>query len=143
MNKIMTATFGLCLWATSVATLAAGPGEKVPSPEYGVPRAKASAGTCKGAKSGEERVGYVVSVGASWFGTNNTTIAFKEQPTSSTYTIESSGYFTNEDDGIVQLTALITALVTGSKTTLYCMGKSPATGRDSFSSVWFGDTSAP
>ncbi|ANN66810.1 hypothetical protein [Bordetella bronchialis] len=142
MKKTTTAIISFSLLLAPVCAFAADASPKAPTAEYGRPAVKASEGTCDGANSGDEKIGYVTSVGTSWFGTNNTTIAFQRY-SSETTSIESSGLFTDSDEGIAQLDALMTAYLTGYPVTLYCMGRSPATHRYSFSSVWVGDIPAP
>ncbi|ANN66814.1 hypothetical protein [Bordetella bronchialis] len=101
----------------------------------------ASEGTCAGAVEGETRIGYVVSVGTNWFGTNNTTIAFADSAGNST--VESSGYFTDTDEGLAQYSTLISAYLTGDPVTIYCIGRSRDTHRYSFTYVWLGYTTTP
>ncbi|CAM4002302.1 hypothetical protein [Bordetella bronchialis] len=144
MKNIAAAVFGLYLICASVSASAAEEIRNAPGKEQrGLPRELATAGSCAHAIAGERRTGYVASVGTSWFGTNNTTIAFKDQLSSDNYSIESSGYFTDTAEGSAQLTSLVSAYLAKVPVTLYCSGKNPKTGRDSFTYLWVGHVDAP
>ncbi|ANN66809.1 hypothetical protein BOBR111200_20680 [Bordetella bronchialis] len=136
MEKIAAAILSFSLLCVPAAALAADP------PRGTSPTKDATEGTCVGASKGDTRVGYIGSVGTSWFGTNNTTIAF-ENLSRNDYSIESSGYFTDTDEGVAQLTSLVLAYLMTAKVTIYCTGKNAKTGRDSFTYIWLGDAAVP